>query len=168
MSTQCLPEVLGLLERAPTWLFEAVGAFDTGRARTRGKGFCFVEQVWHLADLEREGYGVRIARLSAEDRPRLPDFEGDRIARERRYVELDVEAGLAAFARARGANVLALSTVSDWTRPGVQDEVGPITLADLPRMMREHDRGHFLEIVELLQQLHPAHPALARLRTEAV
>jgi hypothetical protein len=160
MSTKEFEDLRGWLERAPTWLFEAAARLDGTSARRRGEGFAFVEQVWHLADLEREGYGVRIARLREEDRPQLPDFEGDRIARERRYIENDVDAGLTAFARARAANLAALSSVEDWARPGEQDGVGPLTLADVPRMMREHDRGHFVEIARLLG---PDHEALTRL-----
>jgi hypothetical protein len=149
-------------------LFEAGAAFDAERSRRSPKGFSWVEHVWHLADLEREGYAMRIARLQAENRPRLPDFKGDQIARERRYVELEVEPALLAFARARAANVLALSAVADWTRAGEQDEVGPITLADLPRMMREHDAGHFTEIAELVEKLAPGHSSAARLRGAAI
>jgi hypothetical protein len=162
-----LPHLLDLLERTPVLLFEAAGAFDGDRDRRSPKGFSWREHVWHLADLEREGYAVRIERLQAENRPRLPDFKGDPIARERRYIELDVEPALVAFARARAANLLALSAVVDWTRAGEQDEVGPITLADLPRMMREHDAGHFLEIAELLEKLAPGHASAARLRSAA-
>jgi hypothetical protein len=167
MWSEKLPHLLDLLERTPALLFEAAGAFDGDRARRSPRGFSWLEHVWHLADLEREGYAVRIARLQAENRPRLSDFKGDQIARERRYVELDVEAALVGFARARAANVLALCAVADWTRAGEQDEVGPITLADLPRMMRAHDAGHFIEIAELLEKLAPGHLSSARLRSAA-
>src|SRR5687768_544819 len=40
-------------------------------------GFALVENAWHLADLEVEGYGVRLRRLLAERSPVLPDFQGD-------------------------------------------------------------------------------------------
>jgi hypothetical protein len=42
-----------------------------------------VEQCWHLADLEREAYAVRIQRLLREPDPTLPDFDGGKIAKER-------------------------------------------------------------------------------------
>jgi len=44
-----------------------------------------VEQCWHLAELEREGFGARIRRLLDEAEPFLPDFDGARLARERDY-----------------------------------------------------------------------------------
>jgi len=72
--------------------FDALSAEDALAARTGG-AFSPVEQVWHLADLEREGFGVRIRRLRDEQAPRLPDFDGDRIARERHYRSLSLRRG---------------------------------------------------------------------------
>lgn len=37
-----------------------------------------------MADLEREGFGARLQRLLGEVDPFLPDFDGDRAAREMR------------------------------------------------------------------------------------
>jgi hypothetical protein len=69
----------------PALLREVAAALDetARRRRPAGGGFAIVEHAWHLADLEREGYGARISRLLAETAPALPDFDGDRIARER-------------------------------------------------------------------------------------
>jgi hypothetical protein len=47
--------------------------------------FSPVEHVWHLADLEQQGFAELIRRLQQEDLPQLADFEGARIAREGRY-----------------------------------------------------------------------------------
>ena len=148
------PEARARLASMPAFLEKSARRFSDEAARRRGPdgAFSFVENVWHLADLEREGYGARIARLRAEARPVLPDFDGARIAHERDYQGRSVADGLAAFAAARGANLRALGEVSgdDWSRGGVQDGVGPVTLADLPRMMLEHDEGHRAEILALL------------------
>jgi hypothetical protein len=109
--------------------------------------------VWHLADLEREGFGARIARLRAGGAPFLPDFDGDRAARERDYQARSAEDGLALFRRAREDNLAALGacTRAEWAHEGTQEHVGRVTLADLPRLMREHDQGHRAEIAELLR-----------------
>ena len=49
------------------FLAERFGALSEDDARLRdGDVFSPVEQVWHLADLEREGFGVRIERLLNE------------------------------------------------------------------------------------------------------
>ena len=124
---------------------------DSLRRKSANGGFSFLENVWHLADLEREGYGARIRRLRREDAPHLADFEGDRIARERNYNELDLGGGLAAFAAARRENLAVLRTLggAEWDREGTQAGVGRVRLRDVPFMMREHDRSHRREIEEL-------------------
>ncbi len=125
---------------------------DAVRRKSPSGGFSFLENVWHLADLEREGYGARIRRLRSETAPPLPDFDGERIARERSYNTLDLAAGLVAFAAARTANLVALRGLraSEWDSEGDQDGVGRVRLRDVPFMMREHDRSHRKEIEELL------------------
>jgi hypothetical protein len=126
------------------------GWFPGEAARRPGPegGFSFLQNVWHLADLERDGYGERIARLRCEDHPVLPDFDGARVARERDYRSRSVRDGLAAFAGARRANLAILATVADdeWSRGGIQEAVGLVTLGDIPRMMADHDASHRLEI----------------------
>src|SRR5687767_11426580 len=121
--------LLASLGAMPDFVDEAFGGLSAADARVAGAdGFSPVEKCWHLADLEREGYAVRIARLLGEDEPVLPDFDGDRIARERNYQSLSLGEGLAAFRLARTANVAALRRVSDreWDRRGTQEGVGRI------------------------------------------
>lgn len=117
--------------------------------------FSFLENVWHLADLEREGFGTRIRRLRSEEGPRLPDFDGAGTARARDYNRLDLARGLAAFAESRRENLAALRSLgpADWDRAGSQEGVGPIRLRDVPRMMRDHDASHRREIEELFSKI---------------
>jgi hypothetical protein len=156
-----LRTLLASLEAMPRELQSAAERMGAEAARTppAGGGFGLVEQAWHLADLEREGYGVRIRRLLAEDDPELPDFDGARVAAERNYRAKPLGEGIAAFLAARTANLTLLRSVEAvaWDRAGRQDGVGPLTLRDVPRMMREHDDSHRAEIAALL-----AGPALPR------
>jgi len=142
--------LLDELERMPAFLEAAFAGLTPQEAAAPGPDGALapVGQCWHLADLEREGYGVRIRRLQDELAPRLPDFDGARIARERDYASRALAAGLAAFAAARAANVETLRALdgSAWTRPGTQDGIGAIMLCDLPAMMAEHDAAHRDEI----------------------
>jgi len=110
--------------------------------------FAPVEHVWHLADLEREGFGERIRRILEEDDPDLPDFDGDRIARERHYLSLSLAEGMRAFRAARAGNIATLRAVpaAKWTRAGIQAGAGRILLEDLPAMMAAHDASHRGEI----------------------
>ena len=107
-----------------------------------------VEQCWHLAELEREGFGARIRRLLGEEEPFLPDFDGARLARERDYQARSLAEGLAAFRAGREANLALLRSVApdQWTRAGTQEGVGRVALCDLPAMMAEHDASHRAEI----------------------
>ncbi|MBI2159122.1 MAG: DinB family protein [Candidatus Rokubacteria bacterium] len=110
--------------------------------------FSPVEHCWHLADLERGGYAVRIRRLLDEADPWLPDFNGARIARERNYRSLPLAEGVAAFRRARLGNIAILRALDAEARirRGEQEGVGAIALCDIPAMMAEHDAAHRREI----------------------
>lgn len=163
MNRRELETLLLTLESTAAWLSRAAASFSPAEARLRpaGGGFSFVENVWHLADLEREGYAVRIRRILAEESPALLNFDGDRVARERAYQEQDLERGIALFARARTQNLEALLrlSASDWKRFGAQEGVGRVTLADIPRMMVEHDRSHAKDISALLAEVRGEKPA---------
>jgi hypothetical protein len=118
-------------------------------------GFALVEQVWHLADLEEEGFAVRIDRILRESDPSLPDFPGGRLARERRYIEQPLLPALQRFEEARAANVarLAAATDEEWLRTGEQEGVGEVTLARVSEMMMEHDASHAAELRALIAEL---------------
>ncbi len=142
-------QLLDDLASMPSFLAERFGALSEDEARQRnGDVFSPVEHVWHLADLEREGFGVRIERLVNEDYALLPDFDGAQAAERRKYREKSLREGMLAFARARQDNIDALARVtpSEWTRRGQQQGVGPVSLSDIPTMMLAHDAGHRDEI----------------------
>lgn len=138
------------LETMPAFLAERFAALSGEQAARLGLDGSFspVEQCWHLADLEREGFGVRIRRLLTHEDPYLPDFDGARVARERDYRSRSLLAGIQAFREARAANLALLRSLApaQWTRTGTQEGVGRVALGDLPRMMAEHDASHRAEI----------------------
>ena len=152
--------VLAELEAMPSLLQRRAAEFpgESHRRKPAGGEFSFLENVWHLADLEREGFGARIRRLRTEDAPRLPDFDGARLARERSYNERDLAAGLAAFTAARRENLAVLRGLGEreWERAGEQDGVGKVRLRGIPFLMREHDASHRREIEELFAGLDDA------------
>jgi hypothetical protein len=144
-------ELMESLAGMKNFLVENFGSLTPEEARLPGPGDSFspVEQVWHLADLEREGFGLRIRRLQSERNPHLPDFDGDKIARERNYRTLSLLAGLRAFAEARQANLSCLQTLSaeEWAKNGTQEGVGDVSLCDMPVFISQHDRAHVGEIL---------------------
>ncbi len=161
-------EIFAALDTLPALLQRTLdGLCDAdGRRRSGAGGFAVVEHAWHLADLEAEGFGVRIARLLHEDDPELSDFDGAGVARARGYLELDPVDGLWRFQQARAANLATLGMLAPAVRErsGRQDGVGRVSLADLPRLMLAHDRSHAGELAGLLGEILPGHPALAALR----
>lgn len=142
------------LSSMPEFLERA--ARHLGEARSREPGpdgsFSLVEHAWHLGDLESEGFEERIRRIRTEEDPFLPDFPGDRIARERHYSSRDLQEGMSRFRAAREACLRALREVSrgEWDRKGMLAGYGSLSLQDLPVLMVEHDRSHRKEIHALL------------------
>jgi uncharacterized damage-inducible protein DinB len=118
-------------------------------------GLSLVENAWHLADLEVEGYGVRLRRLLTESSPAFPDFQGDVIARERDYLHLPLSPALERFERARAENIALIqaATDADRRRTGEQEGVGTVTFERVVAMMAEHDTGHAEEIAALRREL---------------
>jgi len=153
-------DLLASLAEMPTLVARAGTGLDEEALRRPGPdgAFALIEHAWHLADLEREGYAERLRRLEAEDAPVLPDFDGARIARERAYRTLSFADGVRAFAERRARNLAFLRALPDdaWARAGTQGGVGRVRLADVPRMMAEHDAGHRAEIAALLAVLRQA------------
>jgi hypothetical protein len=143
-------ELLRQLGSMPEYLAARLAALSAEEARRPGPdaGFSPVEQCWHLADLEREGFGERMRRLRAEDKPRLPDFDGAATARDRNYRGKSLTEGLAVFRQARAENLAFIASIQtgEWNRGGIQDGVGAVALCDIPVMMSEHDAAHRAEI----------------------
>jgi len=143
---QLLESLLGMPEYIRATFADL--APDEISAQGHDGAFSPVEQVWHLADLEREGFGARIRRLLAETAPELPDFDGAKVAADRQYRSLSIDDGLRAFADARRHNVAILREVGpeSWTRSGTQAGVGKVSLCDMPAFMSQHDSAHRREI----------------------
>jgi hypothetical protein len=150
--------LLSSLREMPDWLGGVVAGLSAADQviRPSAGGFAPVEQCWHLADLEREGFRTRIGRLLAEQDPELPDFDGTRIAEERGYRSLSLAEGLRAFREARAETLALIRSIEGetWKRAGRQEGVGAVMLCDLPSMMAQHDAAHRGEIEAWLREPH--------------
>ena len=156
-----MDEFLESLESFPRFLVGALDQLGDPRARERpdAQGWSLAEQLWHLADLEREAWLVRIERILVEDQPEPTDFDGNALAEQRDYNSKDPYLALQRFRAARSASLARLRGLNalQWKRTGTLEGVGPIALADLPRRMSAHDEAHRREIEALL-----ARPRVAR------
>ncbi len=143
-------ELLAELESMPEFLEESFAGLTADKVTLPGPEGLFspIEQVWHLADLEREGFALRIDRIQRELDPHLPDFDGAAVAAARNYRGLSLAAGLEAFKTARMDNVQKLRNLSEqaWKRSGSQYGVVMVSLCDIPSMLRQHDAAHKDEI----------------------
>src|ERR1044071_914410 len=157
MTNQELQEIVTFLEETPGHIRQLAAemALQDLKWKPAVDEFSAVEQVCHLRDLEREGYGARIKKLLTENEPALPDFDGSRIARERDYNSQDFESAFQEFALARAENVRVMKTLSpdQLNRSGVLEGVGAITLGKLFWLMREHDQSHREELSELRERI---------------
>jgi hypothetical protein len=142
--------LLSRLASMPALLRRSFEVLSDDDARLSGPDGAFspVEQVWHLADLEAEGFAIRIRRLLSEDAPHLPDFDGAAIAERRGYRSLSLAEGLRRFEEARLNNVALLRSLAPegWMRRGTQEGVGEVSTCDMPAFMRQHDEAHLAEI----------------------
>jgi len=138
------------LDAMPGFLAERFAPLSGPEATRPGLDGAFspVEQCWHLADLEREGFGARIRRLLADENPYLADFDGAQVARERDYRARSLPEGIRLFREARADNLARLRSLdaAQWSRAGTQEGVGRVALCDIPHMMAEHDDTHRAEI----------------------
>ena len=146
-------ELLTRLQEMPDRL-AAVTAGLTNEETTRKPSaveFSILENVWHLRDIESEGFLARIRRVISETDPVLRDLDGARLAAERRYNERDLAEGLAGFRFARLAGIAAVRDAGPHAleRAGELETVGSITLLQLLNRMAEHDRGHLKEVEAL-------------------
>ncbi|MEY4729145.1 MAG: hypothetical protein RL020_303 [Pseudomonadota bacterium] len=153
-------ELLSSWQDMPRFLAQMFAEMDDEQARRviDGHGFSPVEQVWHLADLESEGFGERIHRLLTEQQPELADFDGDAVARERAYKTRSLKIGLQVFQQAREKNIATLKAIraDQWQRNGTQEGVGEVSLCDMPVFIHQHDESHVQQIQDWMQNFKPA------------
>jgi hypothetical protein len=123
--------------------------------------FTAIEQVWHVFDIEVEGYQARFRRTLQEDAPLLPSIDSEAVAAERRYGERDAAAALDGFAQARAQTLDLIASLDDaaWARPATFEGYGPTTLRSLVHFLCSHDQQHLAGLQWLLGQIAAAEHA---------
>ena len=157
LNNQQQQDFLSQLASMANYLEQAFAALAPEEKTRNGVDGSFspIEHIWHLADLEQQGFAARIGRLQTEICPDLEDFAGARIAREGNYKQRSWTQGLEQFRNARSANLAILRNLDEqqWLRRGTQQGVGPISMCDMPSLMAEHDDSHRNEISAWLDWL---------------
>ena len=149
MTDESIENSISQLSATPTLLRALLSQMDPGKLRTKPAPGIFspLEDAWHLRDIEREGYSVRIQRILTEQSPVLEDLNGDQMAMVRRYNERELAPAVEDFACARTESIGLLKGLPPeaWARPA-QFANRTIDLRELVGMMVEHDRGHLASI----------------------
>jgi DinB family protein len=157
MTQDELRERLDQLRGAPAEVARLTEGISDGDLRWKPSetSFSILENVCHLRDIEREGHTARIGRILSEERPSLPDIDGERLARERHYNSQPLAPALEAFRLARVESLAKLGGAGpdQLTRSGTLETVGPVTIAELIGRMTEHDAGHVADIVDLRKRI---------------
>lgn len=115
-----------------------------------------IEQIWHVHDVEIDGYHVRFRRTLSEDNPSLPALDTDALARDRSYATLEVTEAFMAFraARAETLRLLGGLTVQQMNRTAIFEGYGPLTLLSLVHYLCSHDQQHLAGLQWLLGKMH--------------
>lgn len=121
-----------------------------GYAPPRAGGFSLVQHLWHLADVEQQGWALRFGRLLNETNPVLPGVDGDRLAREGRYQQRPWRAAARRFEAQRRRTLQALThcDAAVLRRP-VRFSGQPATGVEMLAAMLAHDHGHRSEMAAL-------------------
>ena len=114
-----------------------------------------IEQVWHVLDIEVEGYQRRFQRTLVETDPLLESLDTYALARERRYNERDGAEALAAFRQARSKTIELLSTIRPemWQRTARFEGYGSVSLRSLVHYLCSHDQQHLSGLQWLLGKI---------------
>jgi len=111
-------------------------------------------QLWHVRDIELEGYQVRFQRTLREDTPLLADIDSYALA-ESRGARGTAEQALEEFAQARAETIAMLTALSpaDFARPAHFDGYGLTTLRGLVHFLCSHDQQHLAGLQWLAGQI---------------
>jgi hypothetical protein len=146
-------EILKALRAGPVVLSRLVRDLDDTaiRARPAEGEWAIVEVVAHLADTEERALGRTRAMLDSEH-PSLPAYDPDALARERNYLDMELDRELARFSalRVEQAGLLAGLTEEGWQRSGLHAEHGHISVQELAAHTAGEDADHFAQIARMI------------------
>jgi hypothetical protein len=127
---------------------------ETLRWRPIPNKWSIKEIMCHLRDVEREAYLARYQRMLNEENPSLPDFDQDRAAYERDYINQDANAALAEFRQLRAETVRTLEAapLDAWSRRGTHETAGPMTIEQLVhRQIKGNDINHLNQMKDIVR-----------------
>jgi uncharacterized damage-inducible protein DinB len=123
------------------------------RFRPAPEAWSIVEIVGHMTDVDAIWPG-RVRQMLSTDNPQLQSVNND-VVRQRDYQSKQVGFMLITLAerRAEFVELLRMLRPAQLARPGLHPTRGPITVADAPAALADHDRGHRAQIAANLEAL---------------
>lgn len=120
-----------------------------------GERFTAIEQLWHVHDVEIDGYHQRFRRILGEDHPFLPDLGSEALAKTRDYASREARPALAGFRAARERTVGMLSSLdaAQLGRTALFEDYGPTTTRGLVHFLASHDQQHLAGLQWLLGKI---------------
>ena len=111
-------------------------------------------QLWHVRDIELDGYHQRFRRTLDETDPMLPDIDSYALADERGARGSAAQA-LDEFEQARAETVamLAALTPAELARTARFEGYGPVTVRGLMHFLCSHDQQHLAGLQWLAGQI---------------
>ena len=127
---------------------------ETLRWRPVPNKWSIKEIMCHLRDMESDAYAARYRKILSEDNPDLPNVDQDKLAIERDYSNQDAMAALAEFKRLRASTIEILENTpaEDWSRSGVHETDGPMTIEQLlVRQIKGNDLNHLAQMKDIVR-----------------
>ncbi len=117
--------------------------------------FTAIEQLWHVHDVEIDGYHQRFRRILEEDYPFLPDLGSEALAKARDYASREAGPALAGLRAARERTVEMLSSLdaAQLARTAMFEDYGPVTTRSLAHYLCSHDQQHLAGLQWLLGKI---------------
>jgi hypothetical protein len=144
------------LARLPAVLTPLVAGLDAGmwRQRPAPAEWSPIEIVCHLRDEEVEDFGARV-RVIVEGGTAFSPIDPESRAVQRRYVDANPAAAMAALGERRAASVAYLETVDParLTRAIEHPRTGRLSGLDLLAAWVAHDRLHLAQLTATLARL---------------
>jgi DinB family protein len=127
-------------------LARIVRTVDADRLRSVRFGeWTAVEVIGHIAD-SAEIFAERVRRCIEEDRPALPSFDQDELAKERRNAERDPMDLSRRVSAAHAAIVRLLMDERARSRPGLHSEHGELDAGHFGAYQARHGHEHAVEL----------------------
>lgn len=125
--------------------------------------FTAIEQLWHVHDVEIDGYHQRFRRILGEEHPFLPDLGSEALAQARDYASRQAMPALEGFRAARERTVTMLSSLdaAQLGRTALFEDYGPTTTRGLVHFLCSHDQQHLAGLQWLLGKIEAVRNGIA-------